>query len=256
MMDDDIRRVIEASPLVAKADEIMKLVRPALHLRTEQVESLDELPLGATRLGGRPDLPRDVAWPQNGGRAMEFLAQIDLAEAAKAYLPPNLPAAGWLALFCDLEGNDWGLNHDPTGWKVLFFTGDSVLLDRKDTPAAVAVSEPCAIRFEPAYCLPDPVELVRTFFTGGDREEEAAWDYLDEHLDPYDDEPYHRIGGYPMLVQSDLGEHAGQFLLQLDSDEDGPGWMWGDAGRLYFWIAPEALKSRDFDAVCCACEYY
>lgn len=256
MLAEEIRRSIEASPLADSASEILKLVRPALRLRTEPVESLDEIPLGATHMGGQPDLPHDIAWPQNGRRAMEFLAQIDLAEAAAVYLPPDLPTTGSLALFCDLEGNSWGLNHDPKGWKVLYFSSDDAPLERRDAPAAVAGLDPCSVQFEPEYCLPDAVDLVRTFGTGSDDEKDAAWDYLDEHLDPYEDAPYHRIGGYPMLVQSDLGEHAGQFLLQIDSDEDGPGWMWGDAGRLFFWVTPKALKTRDFGAVRCACEYY
>jgi uncharacterized protein YwqG len=36
-------------------------------------------------------------------------------------------------------------------------------------------------------------------------------------------------------------------LLQLDTDWDGPGWCWGDAGRIYFWIRKEDLAQRRFD---------
>jgi uncharacterized protein YwqG len=38
-------------------------------------------------------------------------------------------------------------------------------------------------------------------------------------------------------------------LLQVDSDEKGPGWMWGDAGRIYFWIRKRDLMNRRFDDV-------
>lgn len=38
-------------------------------------------------------------------------------------------------------------------------------------------------------------------------------------------------------------------LLQLDSDEAGPGWMWGDVGRLCFWIRDEDLAARRFERV-------
>ncbi len=30
------------------------------------------------------------------------------------------------------------------------------------------------------------------------------------------------------------GAEDWRLLLQIDSDEDGPGWMWGDLGRIYF----------------------
>jgi len=36
-------------------------------------------------------------------------------------------------------------------------------------------------------------------------------------------------------------------LLQIDSDNDKTGMMWGDAGRLYFWIKKEDLKNKNFD---------
>jgi uncharacterized protein YwqG len=37
-----------------------------------------------------------------------------------------------------------------------------------------------------------------------------------------------------------------RLLLQLDSD-DALDWMWGDAGRLYYWIRAEDLKAHKFD---------
>jgi uncharacterized protein YwqG len=40
-----------------------------------------------------------------------------------------------------------------------------------------------------------------------------------------------------------------ELLLQLDSYEDEAGMMWGDLGRLYFWIPRAALAARDFSQV-------
>src|SRR3712207_4143945 len=72
------------------------------------------VPVGATKIGGRPDLPKDRAWPRRSDRlrkrAMEpalgaiplaFLVQVDLEEAARA-LPADenpLPASGVLSFF-------------------------------------------------------------------------------------------------------------------------------------------------------------
>jgi len=37
-------------------------------------------------------------------------------------------------------------------------------------------------------------------------------------------------------------------LLQLDTDDSGPpGWMWGDAGCLYFWIRQQDLAAHRFE---------
>ena len=40
-------------------------------------------------------------------------------------------------------------------------------------------------------------------------------------------------------------------LLQVDTDDykEGPGWMWGDAGMVYFWIHRDDLTARAFDKV-------
>ncbi len=38
-----------------------------------------------------------------------------------------------------------------------------------------------------------------------------------------------------------------RLLLQLDTDEDGPGWMWGDSGRIYYWIRRGDLAAGAFD---------
>jgi uncharacterized protein YwqG len=43
------------------------------------------------------------------------------------------------------------------------------------------------------------------------------------------------------------GAREWQLLLQVDTDEAGPGWMWGDVGRIYFWIKRPDLASLRFD---------
>ncbi len=42
-----------------------------------------------------------------------------------------------------------------------------------------------------------------------------------------------------------------QLLLQIDSEEKKTGMMWGDVGRIYFWIEKDALERRDFTNVWC-----
>ena len=37
--------------------------------------------------------------------------------------------------------------------------------------------------------------------------------------------------------------------MQLDSHEEEAGMMWGDMGRLYFWIKRADLARRDFSEV-------
>lgn len=46
------------------------------------------------------------------------------------------------------------------------------------------------------------------------------------------DGPVHRLFGYPDLIQGDMN------LQNM---------MWGDVGRIYFWIREQDLKNFDFD---------
>ena len=43
------------------------------------------------------------------------------------------------------------------------------------------------------------------------------------------------------------GAAAWRLLLQVDSEDD-VGMMWGDAGRLYYWIRDEDLAAQNWDA--------
>jgi uncharacterized protein YwqG len=90
------------------------------------------------------------------------------------------------------------------------------------------------------------------------------------------DEPVHRCGGYPQEIQGDMrlecqlvtngiycGDTSGyqdprrsalesgaadwQLVLQIDSDEERLGWLWGDAGRVYFWARRQDIESAHFD---------
>ncbi|MGE7094207.1 DUF1963 domain-containing protein [Lysinibacillus sp. NPDC048646] len=53
---------------------------------------------------------------------------------------------------------------------------------------------------------------------------------------------------YNHPLHMELEPHAKDWhlLLQLDS-EDGLGYMWGDSGKLYFWIRKEDCKNKKFD---------
>ena len=61
-----------------------------------------------------------------------------------------------------------------------------------------------------------------------------------------------RSGGeYDAVPDSSVEESAKRdgrwrLLLQLDTDGN-PGWMWGDMGRLYFWITDEDLREGVFE---------
>jgi len=61
---DDVRNdMAEVGIADAEADLLARRARPAVWLQTRNVNDEAEIAIGSTKLGGRPDLPAQVAWP-------------------------------------------------------------------------------------------------------------------------------------------------------------------------------------------------
>ena len=100
MNEEEIRRAILDTPFAGDVEALMAGGQPALRLHTESIP-LDDLAMGASRLGGVPDLPPDMSWPCNGDWPLELIALTDLSwldvgrwRAALFLDPP--PASGSL----------------------------------------------------------------------------------------------------------------------------------------------------------------
>jgi uncharacterized protein (TIGR02996 family) len=122
---------------------VLKLARPALRMVKKPAKDA-KLPVGTSKIGGRPDLPRGFAWPKGKEckaiynddttgveRLAGFLAQVNLAEIAHTQAAKDLPKAGLLSFFCfqDMEHD----NPDVIGAKAVFFP-DATGLVRTDPP--------------------------------------------------------------------------------------------------------------------------
>src|SRR4051812_29697855 len=83
--------------------------RPNIHLVTGDLAAIDTSPAAVTKLGGEPDLPRGLRWPERAPYALtdqrqrhvshdaaplDFVAQINLAEVAAIGCDLPLPKSG------------------------------------------------------------------------------------------------------------------------------------------------------------------
>ncbi len=79
------------------ADLIRPLARECISLRLG--DPTPDAPVGASRIGGSPDVPADFVWPrERNGDPLPFIAQVNLADVPRVTDHP-LPASGLLALF-------------------------------------------------------------------------------------------------------------------------------------------------------------
>jgi uncharacterized protein YwqG len=149
-----------------------------------------------------------------------------------------------------------------------------------------AIYRPCTLTFHDFLSIPGPEhlsvvplkltleELEEIEEIDSDLHEMIESDSIQQHF-----EPHHQLFGHPKEIQGEMqtecqfasnGYYCGdasqsqnpppeilnwaknwRLLFQLDTDDDRqsgkPGMMWGDCGRLYFWIRQQDLAMERFE---------
>ena len=218
---------------------------------------------GFSKIGGLPELPDGMAWPDGDEAPAAFVAQIDIASFRPHGGFDWLPESGRPYLFFD-DGRNGAADCGQ-----VFYTAE---------PPGPEVAAPAALPKDRRF---DERRVGFMRFTSL-----PSWDWLDEDWpnssidwDGFDllqdcdlgDEIEHRVGGYPGEIQGgqmqleceylwrglardysqappdNLARAARQWrlLLQVDSDP-ALGMNWWDAGRLYVFVRTRDAKKGDF----------
>jgi uncharacterized protein DUF1963 len=274
----EVGRLVEKHGLGHKRGLILASLRPSIRIRLD-TPTVTEGPEPLSRFGGLPWLGESGPWPSaDDGRLLTFLGQVSLPELPRIPGRELLPASGCLFFFYDLDRQPWGQGRaEKSQWRVVFLSRPGALPVPAPTGAPTALAL-CRARFEPDVTAPafrsieiDPLDLT-------DTERDRYGDLLEDVSSLADNGPtLHRVLGHPDAIQGcmqrtvqfksrDLALHKGVFswydhpraqelipgaldwrlLLQLDSD-DLLGTMWGDGGRLFFWMHRDALAARRFE---------
>lgn len=204
-------------------------------------------------------------------KPLSFIAQINLSETNEFDKENLLPKNGMLYFFYSSDQEVWGFDYkDKNKFKVIFWDGDFTMLKRTEIPINLprhAVFKSNSINFKSEVSLPSyGNELYNDF---EDEEEEI---FLDEI---FNEETVTKMLGYSDNIQDEMelecelvtngiycGDPSGynnpkakelepsakdwRLLLQIDSSDETE-MMWGDCGRLYFWIKKDDLKDKNFD---------
>lgn len=124
--------------LAGRAEEVRALERASIRLHLDRVEDDDEdddadAGVGTTRVGGAPDLPPSMPWPEVEGEPLMFVAQLDLASLAELPAAAELPRTGLLSFFYS-PGTIEGVPGNPV--RVLHLP-DTASLVRRSPPEDV-----------------------------------------------------------------------------------------------------------------------
>lgn len=250
---------------------------------------------GATKFGGRPDVPADFEWAYYNGlgyldeepknRPLSFIAQFDLSEIAKYDTDNLLPKTGLLSFFYDCDTMRWGYDPKDRGCARVFYFEDAGALSPAEFPddleddfrfpeiAITAHSEKSYQDFEDF--LVQREKMLREW---------EAFEAAEKSLGIYseDDPECSKLLGWADVIQGNMtrecelvskrGYYLGSgwdevtprdrqeteqwanrdwlLLFQLDTVEtDGFELMFGDGGRIYFYIHKDDLAARNFDNV-------
>jgi hypothetical protein len=227
---------------------LLALFQPAAGLNALATDG--PLPVGASRLGGSPDLPDGLAWPTNAaGEPLSLLVQLRLSELGLADLPP----AGMLWGFYDSRRQPWHVNEDAEAFQVLFHPSEDGLKRRASGRAPVYAE----LAVEAVGCLvPTLHPNVEAYGWTPDEEEwarlMAIFDVVTDagpvfkHQVLGDIEPIQ--DGHPNEVHRGPWDQRYRLLLTIGSDSRA-GMGWADGGRLYFWVPQPALEQHDFRGV-------
>src|SRR6185437_5317065 len=170
---------LRANGIARMVDAVLQLAQPAIRLDLTRVDDEAELALGASKVGGAPDLPAATPWPATSdGAPLPFIAQIRLADIAPLDTAGDLPHTGLLSFFYAINQPDGHLRSgdDPTTWRVLWTPDDAAALSRRATPAALtdaldSAFPACAVTFARRLTLPDVASFAikQLGFTNAER---------------------------------------------------------------------------------------
>ena len=255
------------------------------------VPAAGALPVGASKFGGRPDVPAGFAWPyfttdtyddgEAKPRPLAFLAQFDCAALAPLDPEGLLPETGLLSFFYELGSQRWGFDPGDAGCaRVYWFQGEELapaefpgeLPEEFRLPQLAA--ELSAGRDAPDFL--DACPALEYPWTDNDY---RYFDQARRELDfPYP-ENRSQLLGWPDIIQNNMtlecelvsrGYYLGglwedvpleererlrapsvrdwRLLFQLDTVCAGDfELMFGDCGRIYYYMRREDLLERRFD---------
>ena len=268
-----LRAAFTAAGLSRLLKDIDYISKTAIRLSTTPVDE-SKLPIGASKLGGTPDLPTDITWPEWKGLSQSFIAQIHLEDLYPYDTNHLLPQSGLLWFFYDAKQETYGDNPaDSGGWRVLF--SDDTHLQHTPAPATLPPSsrfKTCSINFSSEITLSQFPQLDIPNFDWKPEEQKKYEALLSTFPNPTEHAAIQdQLLGFPNTLQDDMrlqcqlisngvtdpndplanalsqGAKDWQLLLQVDSDENA-GMRWGDSGMLYYWIKASDLQARTFNA--------
>lgn len=239
MEKNQLFKLVENSELSHHLNFFKHHIRPAIDIIRLPIDS----PLGGSRLGGNPDLPIDMAWPEHTYGPYRFIGQINFAEVPNNVL---LPKTGLLSLFFAEDPQDNIFWQDPN-YVIGIYTPAGIPLITKSTPDTFPhhPHKSIAISFALTWDIPfDEYQVKDWPFT---KEEDDTFIYSELLRDSLHQSPSYLLG-YPShcsLCYDPTPDGNFISLINLPSYND-LNWCWHDGDCLMVFIDKDELAKGNF----------
>src|SRR5262245_4251557 len=132
--ETDLRAQIHAFKLNRLEEKIVSLAKPSIAIHRTPTND-ETLPIGASKLGGSPDLPTGFQWKYtHNNKPLTFIAQFKLSEIAPYDVEHILPPRGRLYYFYEADEQPWGEYEKRDGWQVIYIKDENAPLTRVPHP--------------------------------------------------------------------------------------------------------------------------
>lgn len=278
----------EMSITKANIQEFLRTVQRNT-IEFEKSETNEAIPIGTSKIGGKPHLPKGFRWPYFKGknydgetakRPLSFIAQFNMSETASFDSENLLPHSGFLYFFYELETMCWGFEPKDIGCAKVYYS-DVPAANLCETSFPEKLDESKIVpEYKLSFRLTNSLPCYEEF--GELFENDLEWDEYDNAAAEYgvnhdiSPEETFKLLGYADLIQGSMlrecesvvsGIYCGSPKKLSDRVQNriaagGREWillaqfgtlsdelMFGDCGCIYYYIRREDLKKRRFDKV-------
>lgn len=277
MNEQEFYSSLAANNLDKYRPQFEALMKDTIRYNLTPVLDYNDIPPGASRIGGTPDLPESINWPaDNKGNYLSFIGQLNLQQL-KPYDTYNiLPDTGYLFFFYDANQGMGGYSPEEKHlFRVIYFGGVEEDLRFPDFPESLSENAQyyaCALSIEKQISMPYKWGKNFSFLSSEERDiyGDKVWkdaeinktlghaDYIQDEMEPLCQIVTHKEfeGDFrkfddPKYDELNEGAKDWLLLLQVDSNQETAYMQWADMGRLYFWIRKQDLEKKNFNDCWC-----
>ena len=191
-------------------EKLEALVKNSISLK---IAGKEEYKLGATRFGGKPDVPSDFVWPRFEGesydhvvknRPLSFLAQFNCEDLAQYDAEHLLPDHGLLSFFYELDTQCWGYAPKDKGCARVYWFEDISALSAAEFPQDMEEDfQMPMIKIKLALQKSYPSWADFSDIYSEEYDYEAFYDIYGE-LYGEDSDEYSQVLGWPHVIQNSM----------------------------------------------------